>query len=252
MEVYLAVTPGKVREVRAPGCKLAHVAYRIDGMGRLTRRESLPFQGGLMALSDRGGAIRDGDALCRMVVRECVGRNFSGVLADFEEPVSQNTGSFLARLRQALERGGRRLYVPRCYAPQVPGARVLICTAISGGNLRRYLEEACGQYGTEGVALDLQRLRMVFPLPCPEGRGTPIAQQELQKLMEEHSPAVFHSPDLGAKYFTYARAEGSFLCLFDTAETIRAKLRLGRELGIGAAFLMYPEVKDLLGELFRQ
>ena len=36
---------------------------------------------------------------------------------------------------------------------------------------------------------------------------------------------------------------------FDTAETLRCKLRLGRERGMETAFLMYPEVSDLLPEL---
>ena len=38
--------------------------------------------------------------------------------------------------------------------------------------------------------------------------------------------------------------------LYDDAETIRQKIRIGHEMGLCAAFLMYPEVKDLLPALF--
>ena len=38
--------------------------------------------------------------------------------------------------------------------------------------------------------------------------------------------------------------------LFDDAETLRRKIRLGRSLGCAAAFLMFPEVEDLLPSLF--
>ena len=39
--------------------------------------------------------------------------------------------------------------------------------------------------------------------------------------------------------------------LFDDADTIRRKLRLGASMGVSAAFVMYPEVEDLLPEIFK-
>ena len=125
---------------------------------------------------------------------------------------------------------------------------MLICTALSGGNLRQRLEECARRFGRERLALDLQRLRMSFPLPCPTGEGAVLTGGELEEMMRQ--PSVFYSGDLCAKYFTFTEAEEGRFVLFDDGDTLRRKIRLGQEMGIGAGFLMYPEAEDLLPELF--
>ena len=254
MQLFLAVTPDKLREAARYTDRLAHVAYRVGPDGRLARQNLLArTRGGLMVLGDQGcGVIRDTAALCRDVWRECGNRGFGGVTADFEQPPSPDRTAFLEALGNILGRNNRRLYVPESYGRQVPQASVLVCTALSGGNLRQRLEE-CGQlYGRQRLALDLQRLRMSFPLPCPSGEGRPMESHELADLLAQKQPSVFYSGDLCARYFTTAENDESRFILFDDAETLRRKIRLGQELGIGAGFLMYPEVEDLLPELFGQ
>ena len=123
---------------------------------------------------------------------------------------------------------------------------------IPRGQLRQRLEEAAGIYGLRRLALDLQRLRMSFPLPCPTGEGEPLSRETLAEMIEKKQQSVFYSHDLCAKYFTITDAEESRFVLFDDADTIRRKLRIGQELGITAGFLMYPEVYDLLPELLGQ
>ena len=39
---------------------------------------------------------------------------------------------------------------------------------------------------------------------------------------------------------------------FDDADTLRQKLRLGRQLGVAAAFFQWPEVSDIADSLFRR
>ena len=72
----------------------------------------------------------------------------------------------------------------------------------------------------------------------------------LQELLERQDPATFYSRDLYARYFTFSKGDETHFILYDDAETLRQKLRLGREMGLCAAFLMYPEIKDLLPALF--
>ena len=48
---------------------------------------------------------------------------------------------------------------------------------------------------------------------------------------------------------TFSREGDNLVITFDDGGTLRQKLRFGRSLGVSAAFLMYPEVKDILGEL---
>ena len=254
MQLFLAVTPDKLREAARYTDRLAHVAYRVGQDGRLTRQNLLArTRGGLMVLGDwECGAIRDVPALCRDVWRECGNRGFGGVAADFEKPPSPDRTAFLAALSTVLARNNRRLYVPESYGRQVPQAAVMVCTALSGGNLRQRLEECARAYGRQRLALDLQRLRMRFPLPCPSGEGTPLEGDELAELLEQRQPSVFYSSDLCARYFTITEGQESWFVLFDDAETLRRKIRLGQDVGAGAGFLMYPETEDLLPELFGQ
>lgn len=252
MQIYLAVTPDKLRQALGYTDRVAHMAYRVGPEGRLTRQNLLArTQGGLMLLGDRDcGPIRDPQALCRDIWRECGNRSYGGVAADFELPPAPDRAAFLEQLCRVLNRNGRQLYVPESYGASLPQANVLVCTALSGGTLRQRLEEAGQRFGTRRLALDLQRLRMSFPLPCPSGEGDWLSGEELEKLLRQRQPALFYSRDLCAKYFTYHGEEGSRFVLFDDADTLRRKIQMGRELGAGTGFLMYPEVADLLPSLF--
>ena len=254
MQIYLAVTPDKLREAYGFTDQLAYMAYRIGPEGRLTR-QNLPMrtQGGLMMLGDRAcGPVRDIPALCRDVWRECGNRNFGGVVADFELEAAPDRTAFLEALSRVLTRNGKQLFVPEEYGSRVPLASVLVCTALSGGVLRQRLEEAGQTFGQRRMALDLQRLRMSFPLPCPSGEGMHLTETQLEELLRSKQPNLFYSGDLCAKYFTANAGGESRFVLFDDADTLRRKIQMGRELGIGTGFLMYPETADLLPELYRK
>jgi hypothetical protein len=172
------------------------------------------------------------------------------VIADFEGPVSDARTAFLCRLGEVLARNRRQLLVPEPYGRLAPTARVLISTALSGGTLRQRLEEAAAVYGGDRLALDLQRLRMDFPLPCPSGEGRPLTGPELEGLLEKREPSLFYSGDLCAKYFTYTENGAGHFVLFDDAGTLSRKIRAGQELGIPFGLLQFPEVEDLLPQLF--
>lgn len=254
MQIYLAVTPDKLGYASRFTDRLAHVAYRIGPDGRLSRREMpMRARGGLMVLGDQDcGAIQDIQALCRDVWRECGNRGLSGVAADFEQPPAPDRLAFLEALGRILSRNGRQLFVPEAYGGQVAQANVLICTALSGGNLRSRLEEAAETFDRQRVALDLERLRMDFPLPCPGGEGTPLSREELEALLRSRQPHAFYSSDLCAKYFTYTQEDATHFVLFDDAGSLLRKLQMGRQMGFCAGFFMYPEVEELLPELFQQ
>ena len=127
---------------------------------------------------------------------------------------------------------------------------VLVCTAISGGSLNQRLQEAADAHGGAArLALDVQRLRMDFRLPARSGEGEPLDEERLRRLMERESPSVFFSQELCARYFTYTRNGELHFVLFDDADTISQKLRTGAGMGFSAAFLMWPEVKDIMGKL---
>ena len=91
---------------------------------------------------------------------------------------------------------------------------------------------------------------MDFAVPAPSGAGTPLGAAGLAALLREREPAVFYSEEFCARYFTYTQNGMGHFVVFDDAETLGQKIRIGRELGCTAAFLMFPEVEDLLEELF--
>ena len=252
MQIFLTVTPDQIQKSSRYTRRLAHAAYRVGPEGRLLRQNQLSkAKGGLMVLEDKDcGPIQDHDALCREILWECASRSFSGVVADFEQPVSEDRTVFLLALSQLCARGGRRLYVPEAYGPHLPLAHVLICTALSGGILQQRLEDAVQRFGSGRLALDLQRLRMDFPLPCPSGEGLSLTRESLGALITEKNPTVFYSSDLCARYFTCLEEGESHFILFDDAHTISRKIQAGNALGIPTGFLLYPEAEDLLPQLF--
>ena len=226
MQIYLAVTPEETQQAREHCRNLAHVAYRI-GPGSALLRQSLLLQtkGGLLSVSDRQAPFIDSpEDLRDAVLRECGRRGYSGVLLDFEEAPRRDRTAFVSALAPALSSSRRALFLPEGYAGAAPGA----------GRL----------------ALDVQRLRMDFRLPARSGEGEPLTGEALAALMERENPAVFFSQDLCARYFTYNREGEAHFVLFDDADTLNQKLRLGVGMGFQAAFLMWPEVQDIAPRLF--
>lgn len=252
MQVYLAVTPGQLQEAVRRCRNLAHVAYRVgEGSALLRQSVLLQTRGGLLAVTDQDAPpVEEPEKLSAAVLRECGRRGFTGVLLDFQDRTADRL-AFAQRLSAALAQTRRTLYVPEDYGTAVSGAVPLICTALSGGDFSQRLREAASAAGGAGnLALDVQRLRMDFTLPARSGEGVPLSPEDFRSLTEREAPSVFFSPELCARYFTYTREGETHFVLFDDAGTIRKKLQIGAALGFSAAFLMFPEVRDLLEELF--
>lgn len=248
MLTYLAVTPTQVSTAQRWCHTLAHVAYSIGRGSRLLRNSLLvQTRGGLLVLTDRDAPpIEDPGALCAAALRECNRRGYSGVLADFEDPPTPDRQAFLSQLSPLLRRNRRSLFVPQAYG--VPGAVPVLCTALSGGNFQEFLCQAVSS--SPLPALDVERVRMDFPLPAPSGEGTPLSQEAFRQLVAQKQPSIFYTPELCAKYFTYTEGDQGHFVLFDDAATLREKLRLAAKMGISVAFFQFPEVEDLLEELF--
>jgi spore germination protein YaaH len=64
--------------------------------------------------------------------------------------------------------------------------------------------------------------------------------------MERYGPKPFFSKELCTYYFTYRHNDEAHFVMYDNAASISAKLSLGKKLGIEEAFLLYPEIEDVL------
>lgn len=248
MQTFLAVTPAEEQGASKYARFLAHVAYRIGQDSTLLRQNLLlQSRGGLLSVSDREAPpIADVGALCAAVLRECGRRGYGGVVLDFEESPTEDRKDFARRLSQELSRSRRTLFLPEAYS--VPGSVTPLCSAISGGHFSEYLQNAVKTRGAGRIALDVERLRMDFRLPCPSGQGVPLSGREFQQLLSL-SPTVFFSQELCAKYFTYVRGGEPHFVLFDDAETLNRKVRIAGEMGICAAFFMWPEIADIANKI---
>lgn len=253
MQIVLAVTPEEAQAAARYHRTLAHVAYRIGPESALLRANLLlQTQGGLLCVNDRGAPpVEDPAALCQAVLRECGRRSYQGVLLDLEGPPQPDRAALIRRLERELSARRLPLYLPEEHVPSPARAVPLVCTALSGGNFRQRLREAADRWGGGSrMALDVQRLRMDFRLPAPSGEGQPLTAEAFQSLLREERPAVFFSPELCARYFTYTRNGETHFVLFDDAGTLRQKLKAGAALGCAAAFFQWPEIRDIAGELF--
>ena len=260
MQLYLTVRPEDTRTASAYPAGLAHAAYRIgEGSSLLSRNLLTPARSGPMAplpgllvLSDRSAPSIDRPAaLAEAVLRECARRSYGGIVLDFDEPSREDRRRFAALLGQQCAKSRKFFCLPPSYAGAVERPTVIVNTAISGGSFETHIREELARYGGgRNVVFDLQRLRMDFTLPAQSGEGRPLSGLELQDLLDREAPSVFFSQDLCARYFTYARDGETHFVLFDDADTLSQKLRTGGNMGFAAAFLMYPEVQDLLPKLF--
>lgn len=252
IKLILIAVPEDSRQANAAGLTVAHMAYRIGNGPHLFRSShTVAIRGGIMVIDDKdfnGGEETEG--FCQEVFRECLGRNFSGAVLDFEGAVRPALVRIAESLARSFEQRGWTLYVPEAYARCGEKVRVLIGTAISGGSLERRLAEAAERYGPGRVALEVERVASDFYLPAPDGQGRDLTQEELKRLIDEKNPFVFFSHELCARYFTYMdKANGAHFILFDDVSSIRQKLQIALQLGIREAFFLFPEVKDFWKEL---
>lgn len=175
-------------------------------------------------------------------------RSFRGTVLTAAAPRERLCLPLAGALERALETAGRRLMVSEEYASDVERAAVVVGTALSGGDLRGRLEACTGRWGAERLAVRVERTRMDFPIPCPTGEGRPLTQEQLHALARGRS--IFFSEPLCARYFTCSAGGAPHFVLFDDADTIRCKLAVAAELGIGTALLDYGQTADVLAQIF--
>ena len=216
---FLLTPPQSLDQAQTRGLPLAHMAYQLDETGQLCQAPLPPHgKGGLMLVGvptspagqcDPRRAVRD-------ILTVCQGRGFGGVILDLEQPPTRFLSQLICGLEEGLTQRKRALFLPESYGNYSDRASIYLTSAISGGSLRRRLEEAIDTYGPHRLVLCLRRARDDFFLPSVKGQGRPISQETLERLQRRLNPSVFFSPDLCAHYFTYmSRETGAHFILFD-------------------------------------
>ena len=248
-KLILTSPPDTARSATAIGLPVGHMAYRI-GPGARLLRSNIPInlRGGLMVVDGTAFDGRgDPTLFCQQVVRECTARGYDGAILDFEGQPYPLLGQIIKQLGGMFARRGWPLYVTEPYADYSNQTCIIIPSALSGGSLTKRLEEAVERYGSQRIALGIQRTAEDFTLPAPNGCGTPLTREELERRIQTRSASIFFSDELCAHYFTYmSRQNGAHFVLFDNAASIRKKIQIARQFGLCACILAWPEVDDIL------
>ncbi len=241
--------PASAQAASAYGLPVGHMAYRI-GPGGYLLRANIPInlRGGLMVIDGSGFNGRtDTNAFCQQVIRECTARAFDGVILDFEGNQEPLLCQIINKLGSLLMRRGWPLYVTEQYGGVSEHARVIIPSALSGGSLNKRITEAVERFGANHVALGIQRTAEDFTLPAPNGCGTPLTREELERRIQSRGASIFFSDELCAHYFTYmSRQSGAHFVMFDNAASIRKKIHIAGQFGLCACILAWPEVDNII------
>ena len=177
-------------------CPLALMAWQLDGQGRLAQAPLPPqVQGGLMLVGAsqpiQGGRPR---RAAQEILAQCRSRTCAGVILDLELPPSPFLAQLIRLVEEGLAQRQGTLFLPERYANFSRRASLYLTSAISGGSLRRRLEEVIAQYGARRLVLCLRRAREDFFLPATKGVGHPISQEELNRLRRRLSCRSFSPP----------------------------------------------------------
>ena len=124
---------------------------------------------------------------------------------------------------------GIALWVHEKCAHTAPGARVLVCTALSGGDIENRLSACCRAFEVRPYRAGFPAPADGLPLPCPTGEGIPLTDEQLAALQTGRQ--IFFSQELGARYFTYCRGGETRFVLLDDGDTLHRKNRSGRAPG---------------------
>lgn len=253
IKTVLLTPPDHLSQARAHHLPIAHMAYRFSDDGNLLRANlSNTQQNDLMFINgDSWNQTGDIRIICQQMLRECNARRFRGIILDFSSTPTSKTMNLIRLLDEQTRKNRLGLYLPEAYHQYSKTAKIIISSAISGGSLPNRLASVMKRYGSNRVVLSIERSAEAFSLPSMNGMGKSLTQDELQEKIKTLSPAIFFSNDLYAHYFTYMSRDGSaHFILYDDVGSIQKKLTLAKNHSINECFLLYPQVDDVLSQIF--
>lgn len=252
--VFIATPPEFAKLAIKTGVPVAHLSYKI-GRGVHLYRANIPLsiRGGLMVVDtdgfSGGGPI---SALVSEIISECKRFSFTGIVIDSNGKSSPLLRSLIAHLASYTKRNDLKLFVPEILGDVDASTIVIISSAISGGTLTQLIEEFGNRYGRHRLALEIEKICMDFILPSKNGGGMRLPQSVFDDLIETHHAKSFFSQELCTYYFFYKNKNQAHFVLYDNSASIRHKLFIAEETGIGYTFLLYPQIADQIGEIIKK
>lgn len=247
MELFIALNSGQILPPVNQPMTPVHMAYRI-GPGFQLFGTVPPPKGGLMLLDSTCDGRGDPLPCAGQILQVCRRREHTGIVLDLAAPPWENWEQLLS----ALDSEDLPLYVPEPAIPFAPSARVLIPSPLISGSLEGLLQSAMERYGRDRTLLVIQWQREDLLLPA-NGRGRSLTSAALEEQLLRLQPATFFDRGLCAHYYTYMEPGGkAHFVVFDTPQSIRAKIQLARRLDIAGVLLALPEVEEHLSGIFSE
>lgn len=243
---FLAVRPlemGLARKVRE-----VQMLYRVDGKLKLLQAAQVKGKrrGQIMGIDTVVGApVGDVDYVCRQVRTQVEEHGYGGICCSF----SGNAFGCLAKVVEHLSDYCRDLgllfLVSEGYGEIGTYSKVLVSTALSGGDIEGRFRRMGEKYGRQRVMMDIEPMGEDFLIPSPKGTGEKRTVQEIRRLGQEKKAQIFFSKELCARYFTYENGENSLrFVLFDDEGTIQEKMRLAKLWELSGIVATYEEIRS--------
>ena len=239
MQLYMTVNAGSNISLTA-GRQLSPGAPRLSDRPRTShlhrRAVTRQTQNGLLA-HQRSRSRRPWQSPPRSAARSCASvspRSFEGVAADLGAAHARRTAiAFLEELGTLLHRNSKKtVRLRRPMAAMCPDAYILINTALSGGTLQHHaLRRLPHLRPAPRGAMDIER-RAAWISCCPPPaakvrrlRHRPPSTASCRLSLPQH--LLFRRALRQILHLSAATDRAHFV-LFDDADTIRCKLKLGR------------------------
>ena len=242
LRIIAACPPEYVSSASAKRLAIAHMCYRVCRDGRLYMAEGAEPKGGIMAVDFSEQFQKPAiPYLSEAIIRECLRRSFSGVFLDAPKFSAPDNRAAALAITEKASSIGITVYISSHSYSKSRGLKAVIGTAVSGGTFAGYLSSAVQKYGAENLAIEADLIMSDFILPDRSGKGKSLTKDEFKTLYSGYGKNSFFSKELMAYYFTYHANGKTHFVLYETSQSIRAKLSAANKMGISTAFLYYPD-----------
>ena len=245
--IFLSTPAETAVSASASRYSLSIMAYRI-GRGFHLYRTALPSVNPRIMDVDCTGFTGYGphELLTAEIIGECIHCGYSGVNLGLTSKPTQPIVSFCSHLSETCQRRGITLYLPESFSSLCPDAVIVISGQNIRGTYKEYLSSMCRRYGTERLALELERIYTDFTLPVRSGAGSVLSKQRFDEVCTGSS---FFSDALLSNYTSYVSGGNAHIVLWDDGQSISQKLLEADNAGIKYAFLYYPHVHDIPSQI---
>ncbi|MFI3227790.1 MAG: hypothetical protein R3Y09_10360 [Clostridia bacterium] len=216
--------------------------YKIQNNCLVRQKTFSKFENSILGINDDDFcAEKDVKKIISDIFYEYKKFNFNGIFLDFH---GEEHSEFVYLLDERCYKEHIELYVPQKYAKVVDNAKIVISTAISGGNLQQIFEYSILQYGLNRICAEISLDAYEFDIPSYNDLSRKIVRPTKTDLT-----SVFFSENLCTNYYTkMTDSEHCVFTIFDDENSFKKKLEIIHKLTVKDIFIncKFIEMYDFL------